>query len=109
MRSAAALAAALAAVPAATAGAAPAKTLFFDMEDIESSAGVGVRVHPPREREAFAITYDEPWENVRSFGYNSVLDNGTHVLIYYVRRLSACRAAIPPCSATHRQFPPRAS
>ena len=84
MRSAAALAAALASVPAATAGAAPAKTLFFDMEDIESSSGVGVRVHPPREREAFAITYDEPWENVRSFGYNSVLDNGTHVLIYYV-------------------------
>eukprot|EP01046_Picozoa_sp_COSAG06_P028146 COSAG06_NODE_2520_length_6728_cov_2.725449_3_plen_98_part_00 len=77
-------AAALAAMPAAMTGASPAKTLFFDMEDIAESAGVGVKVHAPREREAFAMTYDEPWENVRSFGYNSVLDNGTHVLIYYV-------------------------
>ena len=48
MWSATVLAAALAAVLAATAGAAPAKTLFFDMEDIESSAGVGVRDSPVR-------------------------------------------------------------
>ena len=62
-----------------------ARTLFFDTMDLAQSQGVGVRVHEPTERSEFALVYDEPWENVRSFGYNSVLDNGTHVLIYYVR------------------------
>ena len=60
--------------------------LFFDTDGLAAHSGVEIRVHEPHERDDFAMVYEEPWENVRSFGYNSVVDNGTHVLIYYVRR-----------------------
>ena len=62
------------------------KQLFFDTDGLAEYKGVTVSVHEPHERDDFAVIYEEPWENVRSFGYNSVVDNGTHVLIYYVRK-----------------------
>lgn len=60
------------------------RQLFLDTEQISASAGVELRLHRPYEEQGFAMQYDEPWENLRSFGYNSVLDNGTHVLLYYM-------------------------
>lgn len=56
---------------------------FFDRFEIADSAAVYNKLHRPTEAPEFAMTYDEPWENLRSFGYNSVVDNGTHILLYY--------------------------
>jgi hypothetical protein len=75
--------------PPATAAAAAGvrrRHFFFDRLEINESDSVGVdiKLHRPSEGPDFAMTYDEPWENQRSFGYNSVVDNGTHVLLYYL-------------------------
>jgi hypothetical protein len=82
--------------------ATPTKHLFLDNEQISEHQGVEIRLHRPTEHQnSFALTYDEPWENLRSFGYNSVVDNGTHVLIYYMLKSTwllspaECAAATP--------------
>eukprot|EP01044_Picomonas_judraskeda_P028370 COSAG03_NODE_9395_length_723_cov_0.929487_1_plen_105_part_10 len=72
---------------AASVLAAP-RQLFLDESSIESSSGTRLRMHP-------AVIDDSapkllpggpgggPWEGGRIIGYNSVVDNGTHVLLYY--------------------------
>ena len=55
--------------------------LFVDMALVASSSGAEVRLHRPVEAEGRVLVSDEPWENIRSWAYNSVVDNGTHVLL----------------------------
>ena len=76
--------------------AAPTKHYFFDEEDIAAKEGVEIRLHRPRETEAFAVRYDSPWENLRTFGYNSVIDNGTHVLLCEPGLRCRCPPPPPP-------------
>ena len=62
----------------------PPRHFFFDRSEIaSSSADVAISLHRPVEAPEFALTFNEPWENLRTFGFHSVVDNGTHVLLYY--------------------------
>jgi hypothetical protein len=69
---------------ASAADPAPRRRFFFDRSEIaSSSAEVAIALHRPVEAAEFAVTFNEPWENLRTFGFHSVIDNGTHVLLYY--------------------------
>ena len=76
-------------VPHSAASApAPPRHLFLDDSAIESQHGVALRMHPAEIDDSLPRL--EPggpgggeWEGGRIIGYNSVVDNGTHVLLYY--------------------------
>ena len=68
--------------------------LFFDLTPaggIESSSSVGIMMHPAQFGDRFggppagALVPEAaaPWEGGRFNYYHSVLDNGTHLLLYY--------------------------
>jgi hypothetical protein len=62
----------------------PQRHFFFDGSEIDSSSPeIAISLHRPVEASEFALTFNEPWENLRTFGFHSVVDNGTHVLLYY--------------------------
>ena len=71
-----------------TATALARRHLFFDMSAIESNNGTAIRMHPAviddsAPRLSSGGLGGGPWEGGRIIGYNSVVDNGTHVLMYY--------------------------
>lgn len=72
-----------------------AKQLFLDDGLLESQWNLSQTLHRPEESDGPVMVYDEPFENVRSFGYNSVLSNGSHVLLYYFVFSSLPRAEQP--------------
>ena len=79
--------------------------LFVDMALVASSSGAEVRLHRPVEAEGRVLVSDEPWENIRSWAYNSVVDNGTHVLLCEPPQRSPAGAC--PCPpASRRAGPP---
>jgi hypothetical protein len=74
-------------------GVAGVHQLFLDEYIISSKRNVSVALHRPIERtNKQVILSDQPWENWRIWAYNSVVDNGTHILMYYY--LNHCKA---PC------------
>ena len=58
------------------------RQLFLDLDDVAAISGAGLRVHRPTEvgSPAFMLRYvtSGAW-----CGFGNVLDNGTHVLLYY--------------------------
>ena len=54
--------------------------LFFDTELLTAQEGMQIHMHRPTPTGRQLIVADQPWENVRFWAYNSVVDNGTHVL-----------------------------
>ena len=42
-----------------------------------AAGGAGSRSRPQ------LIVSDQPWEDIRFWAYNSLVDNGTHILLYY--------------------------
>ena len=61
--------------------------LFFDEQEIaaNSMSNVRLRLHKPtvHDDEPPTLVPQSPWEGGRFNYYNSVVDNGTHVLLYY--------------------------
>jgi hypothetical protein len=59
--------------------------LFFDLLDTIDARGVSLRTHKPtvHDDEPPAIRPERPWEGSRISYYDSVVDNGTHVFLYY--------------------------
>eukprot|EP01052_Picozoa_sp_SAG31_P019760 SAG31_NODE_1455_length_8278_cov_2.514366_6_plen_706_part_00 len=63
-------------------GSAP--QLFFDDELLAISTNLRIQLHRPmRVGNKQLIVPDQPWENIRFWAYNSLVDNGTHILLYY--------------------------
>ena len=62
------------------------RQLFFDSTDLAQVANASHRLHRPvihGPPEPFALVPEMPWEGGRFNYYHSVVDNGTHVLMYY--------------------------
>ena len=74
--------AALACLEQAAPAARP-KELFLDAAGLEAMSGLEIELHSPQPAgHRPLVTPDRPWESRMSF-YNSVVDNGTHVHLYY--------------------------
>ena len=63
------------------------RQLFLDAEDtvLASAYGTSITMHPihfPADVQP-VLTATEPWEGNRLGYYNSAVDNGSHVLLYY--------------------------
>jgi hypothetical protein len=86
------------------------RQLFLDDSLIQESSGVEIVMHPlqlPREVDAAGygdehgpvLVPEHPWEGARIAMYNSLVDNGTHILLYYDVRPGPfkCKPGLPPC------------
>ena len=84
-------------------GRAAPRQLFLDDRGIESSSGTILRMHPAKIDDSAPKILPGgegggAWEGGRIIGYNSVVDNGTHVLLYctcHVLRLFQSTASEP--------------
>ena len=62
------------------------RQLFFDTLDLASLSNASVKLHRPTIHgppEDFVLEPETLWEGGRFNYYHSVVDNGTHVLLYY--------------------------
>ena len=62
------------------------RQLFFDTLDLASLSNASVKLHRPTIHgppESFVLEPETLWEGGRFNYYHSVVDNGTHVLLYY--------------------------
>ena len=64
--------------------------LFFDMELVAESRNLTIQLHRPapvaandEKQQHKLVISDRPWEDIRIWAYNSLVDNGTHILLYY--------------------------
>ena len=75
-----ALAAATTVAPALNAPTTEARALFFDYQWVTSRRnGTQIVLHRPVEKDELPILYSSlEFENLRYWGYASVVDNGTH-------------------------------
>ena len=76
------------------------KELFLDASGLVAMRGLEIELHHPEPAgHRPLVTPDRPWESRMSF-YNSVVDNGTHVHLYYDVTIQA-RVPGPALLATH--------
>ena len=75
--------------------AARPKELFLDASGLMAMSGLEIELNSPDPAgHSPLVTPDRPWESRMSF-YNSVVDNGTHIHLYYDVTIQVC--ACPPC------------
>ena len=89
------------------------RQLFFDDQLLEEASGVDIQMHPIElsaevdeagfgEELGPVLVPEHPWEGGRIGPYNSIVDNGTHILLYYDVRPAAMKCnGTPPCGAEH--------
>ena len=66
---------------------AASRALFFDSSWLSGDAGNGtaIRLHRPEQMGNVPVLYSSmKYENLRLWGYASAVDNGTHILMYYM-------------------------